>query len=239
MKVSVSFHALIVAAGRAERFGGALPKQYVSLMGKPLLSYSIVALRQVPGLRGITVVLARDDANFEVLIGSRYGRTGTAEGGATRAESVLNGLDAIREADPEASWVMVHDGARPCIESQQVIELTRAVDGHEDGAILAIPVSDTLKCADESGSIKSDVDRDGLWAAQTPQLFQADRLAGALRHMLNSERQPTDEASAMQLAGARPRLVRGSSHNIKITWPADVALAEAVLSARKNSETRA
>ncbi|NNE06139.1 MAG: 2-C-methyl-D-erythritol 4-phosphate cytidylyltransferase [Xanthomonadales bacterium] len=236
--MSVSFHALIVAAGKAQRFGGALPKQYVPLMGKPVLAYSIDALRQVPGLRGITVVLATDDADFEVLIGSRHGRIATTEGGETRAESVLKGLDAIRQADPETSWVMVHDGARPCIEAEQVIELTRVANDHEDGAILAIPVSDTLKRADQCGLIRSDVDRDGLWAAQTPQLFQADRLAGALRHMLNSERQPTDEASAMQLAGARPRLVRGSSHNIKITWPADVALAEAVLAARRNPESR-
>jgi len=236
--MSFTFHALIVAAGRAERFGGELPKQYVPLLGKPVLARSIDALSVAPGLRGITVVVAADDVWFEELVRPHYVDIQVVTGGATRAESVLNGLDACRQADPESSWVMVHDAARPCLDPQLVRALIEAATDHEDGALLAMPVSDSLKRADESGLVRSDVDRDDVWAAQTPQLFPVDRLAVALRHMMNSERLPTDEASAMQLTGARPRLVVGSSHNIKITWPSDVALAEAILAARNRTGAR-
>lgn len=230
----MAVHALIVAAGRASRFGGQTPKQYVPLLGKPVLSHSIDAMEKTPGLRGITLALAADDPYFCELVQPRHGKVKTVTGGATRAESVIRGLDAIRESDPEANWVMVHDAARPCIDPGLVLDLLEAVSDHEDGAILAMPVGDSLKRADESGLIRADVDRDDVWAAQTPQLFPVDRLAVALRHMMNSERQPTDDASAMQMTGAKPRLVMGSTHNIKITWPEDIVLAEAILNARNN-----
>lgn len=231
----VSAHALVVAAGRASRFGGQIPKQYMPLLGRPVLARSIAALFGAPGIRAVTVVLAPDDQWFGDLVAPAYPRVKTVAGGETRAESVLNGLNAIGDIDPEASWVLVHDAARPCLDPARLAALLDAVRDHQDGAILAMPVSDSLKRADENLAISSDVERAGLWAAQTPQLFPIDRLVAALQKMMDAQSYPGDEASAMQFSGARPRLVRGSADNIKITWPSDIALAEAILGLRKTS----
>jgi 2-C-methyl-D-erythritol 4-phosphate cytidylyltransferase len=225
-------HALIPAAGRGQRFGDALLKQYANIAGWPVLAHTLAAVDLKPEISGITVVLAEDDDQFEEMIAPGFPGVTTATGGETRAESVLNGLRAIRENHPEADWVLVHDAARPCLPQSCIRRLLRQGLAHPDGAILAVPVRDTLKRENGGAHIDRTVDRSGLWAAQTPQLFPLPRLLQALEAMLAAGEPPTDESSAMEWSGAHPLLVMGSSANVKITYPDDVVLVESVLSAK-------
>ena len=141
-------------------------------------------------------------------------------GGATRAESVLNGLEAIAD---KSAWVLVHDAARPCLRTTEIDLLLEVKD--PQGAILAIPVVDTIKRADEQGRIATTEDRRYLWLAQTPQFFPLQDLQRALSHALHLGLNITDEASAMEFAGQHPLLIAGRSDNIKVTRPEDLALA--------------
>ena len=222
-------HALIPAAGRGERFGGSVLKQYLPVAGKPVLAHSIEAVNLYPEISGVTVVLAGNDNMFAELIDTASLGIDTVTGGASRAESVMNGLKAIQMHHPETEWVLVHDAARPCLPRSCVHNLLEKGLNSPGGAILAIPVQDTLKQSDDSGRISRTVDRSKLWAAQTPQLFPLDGLLDALGSMLEAGQSPTDEAAAMERSGLRPLLVMGSPANIKITWPDDVATAQAWL----------
>ncbi|NND45269.1 MAG: 2-C-methyl-D-erythritol 4-phosphate cytidylyltransferase [Xanthomonadales bacterium] len=220
-------HALLPAAGSGRRCGGPVLKQYLPLNGRPVLAHAIDAVNRFPEVAGLTVVVGADDRIFAELIDPEFAGIETVIGGDTRAESVLNGLVAIRERHPEAEWVLVHDAARPCLPPDCLDELLTRGLAHPDGAILAVPVQDTLKRGDSERNIMNTVARDALWAAQTPQLFPLHRLIAAIEAMLEAGETPTDEASAMEFTGARPLLVMGSTVNIKITWPGDVAMAEA------------
>jgi 2-C-methyl-D-erythritol 4-phosphate cytidylyltransferase len=222
-------HALIPAAGRGTRFGGAVLKQYLPIKGKAVLAYSIRALQFHPLISGITVVLAEDDQWFEPALGSLAGVVEIVTGGATRAQSVRNGLHSIADNHPEDEWVLVHDGARPCLSPASLDRLLEQGLESPDGAILAMPVSDTLKHAGDEQEIADTVNRSGLWAAQTPQLFRVKALAEAIDAARQADCELTDEASAMEFVGARPKLVMGSVANIKITYPVDLAIAEALL----------
>jgi len=225
-------HALIPAAGKGERIGGSVPKQYLPIAGKPVLAHAIEAVNLFPEVAGMTVAIAADDGLFADRIDMRQAGIETVTGGASRAESVLNGLESILERHPDVEWVLVHDAARPCLERVCVERLLREGLECADGALLAIPVRDTLKQADGAGHASGTVDRVGLWAAQTPQLFPVQALATALRSMLDAGETPTDEAAAMERAGARPLLVMGSPANIKITLPDDLRIAEAWFAAQ-------
>jgi len=228
MTGGVRVHALIPAAGRGDRMGGDIPKQYLDLAGKPVLAHAVDALAAHPTVAGVTVALAPDDHRFERL---RFDTSVVPErvtGGASRAQSVLNGLAQIASRhDPD--WVLIHDAVRPCLPASSLHRLLEEGLACRDGAILAIPVADTLKRQDPERRIAATVDRGGLWSAQTPQLFPLRALMVALEGALAAGATPTDEAAAMEYAGARPLLVQGSAANIKITWPRDLEIAEALL----------
>ncbi|HKJ18908.1 MAG TPA: 2-C-methyl-D-erythritol 4-phosphate cytidylyltransferase [Xanthomonadales bacterium] len=230
MKSKVSIHALIPAAGLSERFGAELPKQYSSLLGQSVLAHSIEALSHHPSIRNVTVILAEDDARFDSLVRPLFPDVSTVTGGASRAHSVLNGLRHIQAQDNSADYALVHDAARPCIGQSQLDDLIIAGLACDDGAILAIPVSDTIKKADQDNLIEQTVDRNHLWQAQTPQMFPVQRLLDALEASLDGLEPPTDESSAMEMQGARPQLVMGSSSNIKITTAQDLIIAEGIIS---------
>lgn len=224
-------HALIPAAGSSRRFGGTTLKQYMHLCGKPLINYSIEAVRRHPAILGVTVALAENDGIYDQHIRPRFPDVGTTLGGPSRAQTVMNGLEYILAKDPSAEWVLVHDAARPCLPPRCLDELIAFGLASRDGALLAIPVSDTIKRSAADGRIENTVSREGLWQAQTPQLFPARRLAEALAEALPEKESPTDEAEAMERAGARPLLVMGAQANIKITRPEDLHMAEALLKA--------
>lgn len=226
-------HALIPAAGLSVRFGGTTLKQYAHLLGKPVISHSIDSVRQHPAVSGVTVALSADDGIYDSLVRPSYPDVGTTVGGPSRAATVRNGLRHILDTDPLALLVLVHDAARPCLEGKLLTGLVDACIDNPDGAILAIPLSDTVKKAGDDQRIEQTIDRESLWCAQTPQLFPIRKLADALEKALAEENPPTDEASAMERQGARPSLVMGSTMNLKITGPGDLALAESILHHQK------
>ena len=224
-----NIHALIPAAGQSVRFGGTTLKQYAHLMGQAVIAHSIEAVRKHPAVKQVTVALAPDDGIYRELVRPAYQDVTTVMGGDSRAQTVVNGLRFIRENDPSCEWVLVHDAARPCLSSASLHDLLEQGLATDCGAILAVPVSDTLKLADENGFIESTVDRSHYWAAQTPQLFPTNQLLANIESAMDSGYTPTDEAAAMERAGIHPLLVRGSVSNIKITGSEDLALAESIL----------
>lgn len=228
-------HVLIPAAGQGKRYGGALLKQYLPIRGRPVLAHAIGIFQFHPMISSITVALAKDDQWFESAVGSLAAAVKTVTGGETRAHSVRNGLRFIADQYSSEDWVLVHDAARPCLSRVSLDRLLEFGLQSTDGAILAMPVGDTLKQSGDEQEIVATLDRSGLWAAQTPQLFRVGALAEAIDAAHRDGSEITDEASAMEFAGARPKLVMGSVANIKITHSSDLAIAEALMARKEQS----
>ena len=207
----------------------ARPKQYLPLLGRAILQHTLERLGHYPRLRGLVVGIAADDAYWPTLAIEIPNLLTTYVGGAERAQTVLNGLRALETYAAPNDWVLVHDAARPCVRHTDIDVLLAAVAGHADGGLLALPLSDTVKRADHNGCVEDTVARAGLWRALTPQVFRLAPLSDALESAMRAGIEITDEASAMEYSGARPRLVHGHADNIKITEPEDLALAELFL----------
>jgi 2-C-methyl-D-erythritol 4-phosphate cytidylyltransferase len=197
------------------------PKQYLTLAGRAVIVHTLERLCSHPRIEGVLVGL---DA-----IARPPMFLGTYEGGAERADTVLNGLRALSaNADP-ADWVMVHDAARPCIRHEDIDKLISETQDHPDGGLLALPVADTVKRTDSTQLVQETVLRTNLWRALTPQLFPLKRLTATLEQALAAGVTVTDEAAAIEHAGGHPRVVAGHADNIKITLADDLALAELFL----------
>ena len=233
--------AVVPAAGRGERFdaasagnvaaGRSLPKQYASLMGATVLEWSLRSLLGEPRILGIVVVLGAGDTHGADLIASlKDPRLRTATGGASRQESVMNGLEALGNQAAADDWILVHDAARPCLSAGDVRALIDALNGGSCGcgAVLAAPIFDTVK-RERGGVVGETLDRIGLWRALTPQAFGFAQLRAALGDAIRSGLTVTDEAQAMERMGNRPSLVKGSPFNIKVTHAEDLAAAAGIL----------
>lgn len=190
-----------------------------------MIFHSLATLCRCPDIATVFVVLAPEDTQFHGYDWSAFGDKLQPLycGGATRAESVLNGLMAS-ELEPD-EWVLVHDAARPCLTQAHLSRLISELRDDEVGGILAVPVADTLKRADDARRVAHTEDRNGLWQAQTPQMFRAGLLVEALETAPNV----TDEASAIESLGLHPKLVECESTNFKVTYPQDIRLAELIL----------
>ena len=223
---------VIAAAGRATRFGGPVPKPYLRISGATLLEHCLRMLTALPGVAGGAVVLATGDRRFERLPAAIRRRAVAVEGGETRAASVLNGVQSLITATPE-DWVLVHDAARPSVPARDLRALIEACRRDPVGGLLAVPIADTLKQADDDGRSLRTLPRERLWRAQTPQMFRLGLLGRALAEAIAAGYDPTDEASAIEKQGLRPRLVEGSPLNVKVTRPADLAFAEAAFRAAR------
>ena len=224
--------AILPAAGIGRRMHSAIPKQYLKLLGRPVIEHSINRLLAVEEVSGLVVALQTDDPYWpEVAIHSEKPVL-LAEGGKERCHSVMNALDVLtRSPDYNAAttWALVHDAVRPCVSVDDVRNLIAQAAGTESRGLLAMPVRDTLKRQDDAQHVQTTVDRTGLWHALTPQLFACDRLYRALSSALAENFLVTDEASAMEHAGYHPLLVHGGEENIKITRPADLRLSAVYL----------
>lgn len=225
---------LIPAAGVGSRFGANLPKQYLRVRGQCMLDWAISAFLDVPGMTRIMVILAPEDTHF-----AQHSRFATEphplvevvrSGGASRHQSVLNGLQALENQAQADDWIMVHDAARPGLTPALVRRLVAALKEDAVGGLLALPVADTLKRA-EDGRAVATVPREGFWQAQTPQMFRYGALRFALQKAWMEGREITDEASALESMGQQPKLVIGSPRNFKVTFSADMAVIEALLAA--------
>ncbi|MFA9440002.1 2-C-methyl-D-erythritol 4-phosphate cytidylyltransferase [Uliginosibacterium sp. sgz301328] len=222
--------AIVPAAGSGSRMGGDRPKQYWPLHGRPLLWYAVETLVSVPRIDAVCVVLSPEDTEWDQYDWSPLGsklRT-LRVGGATRAQSVANALSQLSGDMSAQDWVLVHDAARACLTVQQVDALIDTLSDDPVGGLLAMPVADTMKRADDGGRVGETVARDGLWQAQTPQMFRGGMLIEALR----ARTDVTDEAGAIEALGLRPRLVAADVTNFKVTYPQDFALAERLLATR-------
>jgi 2-C-methyl-D-erythritol 4-phosphate cytidylyltransferase len=232
--------ALIPAAGGGNRFGSAMPKQYADLGGQPLLVRAMARLAATLGLAATVVALAPDDVLYERVIGQREGVETLRCGGASRAETVANALLALAARCDDDDWVLVHDAARPCVPKEALRRLMTELSDDAVGGLLAIPVADTLKREDREtpARVLRTEDRSGLWQAQTPQMFRYGVLRRAFARP--GALAATDEAQAVEAlaasgACAQPWLVTGSTLNIKVTYPGDLALAAAILAAQEDS----
>jgi 2-C-methyl-D-erythritol 4-phosphate cytidylyltransferase len=209
--------------------GAAGPKQYLEIASRPLLYHAVRTIARHPGIVRVFVVLAPEDVHFrrfdwqdfDVRLAPLYC------GGATRAASVLNGLLAARDTLGARDWVLVHDAVRPCLARAELDRLLAEVGEDDTGGLLALPVADTVKRADRDVRVAGTEPRDNLWLAQTPQMFRYRVLVEALRAA--DPAAVTDEASAIERLGLKPKLVRGAARNIKVTYPEDLALAEQIL----------
>ena len=222
--------ALIPAAGVGARMAADGPKQYLPIAGKPMLRHTIDAFLSSPLISHIYIVVSADDQFIDALIpraGAGAGVTVLRCGGASRLASVQNALRQLGEVLDAQDWVLVHDAARPGLSAALIEKLIATVGGHAVGGLLALPVVDTVKRA---SSAVSTVSRDGLWLAQTPQMFRYRLLCDALAAATDASI-ITDDASAVEALGCSPMLVEGHPRNLKVTLPADIRIAEMYLAA--------
>ena len=234
MSDDLKFHAVIPAAGAGSRMGADIPKQYLTLAGQTVLEHSLDVLLACERIATVVLVLSADDERWpEIKDRYKDSRVETVTGGAERCHSVLNGLEHLTGTAGVDDWVLVHDAARPCVRQQDIEMLMTRLEDHAVGGLLGVPVADTMKQVDSDSMILKTVERDGLWRALTPQMFRLGPLRDALQQAIASGVMVTDDASAMEMAGYRARMVEGQADNIKITRPADLQLAEFYLQSGK------
>ncbi len=226
------FTAIVPAAGVGARMRADKPKQYLKIQDKTILEHTLEKLLSHPLIDQIVVAVSGDDPYFEQLELAKSPQIIRVDGGTERSDSVLNAVNYVVEHQL-STWVLVHDAARPCVLLSDISKLIEEAIVHPVGAILAAPVRDTMKRSDENNDIGSTIDRTSLWHALTPQMFRSEQLKDALSHALDNNVSITDEASAMEGLGLRPRLVAGRMDNLKITQPEDFALAEFYLARDK------
>ena len=230
----MAYHALIPAAGNGFRFGAPMPKQYLMLNGKPVMQHALDRLQAYFTLQRTYVVVAPDDHWFEETMPASHGVTVLRCGGATRSQSVKNALEQLQHIESD-DWVVVHDAVRPCLDRDESLRLQQQLVDDDVGGFLAVPVSDTLKRLDDDARVVRTESREALWRAQTPQMFRYGVLRRAFALAGLDAR--TDEAHAVEALGLTPRGIAGSACNVKITYPEDMTLAAAILSAASRSAT--
>jgi 2-C-methyl-D-erythritol 4-phosphate cytidylyltransferase len=218
------FHVIIPAAGAGKRMQNALPKQYLMLDGKPIISHVIQVFFNNPRIATIHLALSPDDKfwlsltiNPESKLQLHY------TGGENRSDTVLNTLKALNI--PENDWILVHDAARPGLSADLLNQLLDDLQLDKVGGLLAMPVADTLKKSDTMCHVAETVSRQYLWQAQTPQMFRYGMLKNALCAFNGT---PTDEAEAIEAFGFKPKLVQGELRNFKVTYPQDLLILEAL-----------
>jgi 2-C-methyl-D-erythritol 4-phosphate cytidylyltransferase len=229
LKSEARIWALVPAAGSGKRMGTDLPKQYLPLLGRPVIVHTLQRLASHSRIQNLLIGLSANDTQWPLLVRQKSALAEVCEtytGGATRAETVLRGLNVLASKANKEDWVLVHDAVRPCLQNSDIDKLINAVTDCTDGALLGAAISDTVKRGDALGRIEQTVPRTGLWRALTPQLFPVQLLTFALAQAVENNEAITDEAMAVERLGKKPCVVAGRSDNIKITLPGDLALAE-------------
>lgn len=233
------YWVIVPAAGSGSRFGGERPKQYATLAGSTVIEHTLERLLELEA-QALVLAINPDDSVWQALDISKHPKFRTCAGGAERADSVYLALQSIAGEAEEMDWVLVHDVARPCVRVADIRLLIEALSAHPVGGLLATPVSATLKRVGNSqhsaatkmktaGAVLETVSRKHLWAAATPQMFRYGLLVKALQGCRDVGISPTDEAGAIESLGLQTEIIEGHSDNLKITYGADLALAEAIL----------
>ena len=221
------YWAVVPAAGVGRRMGASIPKQYLKLAGQPIIERTLQTLSSHCRIAGVMIALSEDDEWWRDGCVADVMR---CPGGSQRCHSVLNALHELLDGPAaENDWALVHDAVRPLLRERDIDRLIDEVGTDVDGGLLGLPVRDTMKRTDADDRVKETVSRERLWHALTPQLFPIESLIGALARSLDKDVLVTDEAQAMEMGGAHPRMVEGHADNIKITHPDDLPLAERLL----------
>ena len=220
-----SFWVVVPAAGVGRRMGGAVPKQYFDLVGRPVIDHAIERTLMHPSVDGLYLALSDEDRWWEHTEFAGHPDLVRVTGGAERCHSVLNALHALQRRARPSDWVLVHDAARPCVRRSDIDHLIDMLRNHDVGGILGLPVHDTMKRTDAADRIVETVVRDHLWRAFTPQMFRFGVLLEAMEAALDAGQLVTDEASAVEWSGRTPVMVEGHADNLKITRPEDLPLA--------------
>jgi len=235
------FWAIVPAAGVGKRMLADRPKQYLNLQNKTVIEHTLDKLLSLDEIKGAVISISDTDEYWPELKYQSDKPLLITNGGKERSDSVLNALTLLNNDHLEKTeniWVLVHDAARPCVRNKDIQKLIKLGSLNDDGALLALPVRDTMKRSTHENSGQSNntkesvdhtVNRDGLWHALTPQMFKLDLLFSALHEAQKNKSNITDDASAMELAGYHPKLVEGHEDNIKITRAFDLQLAELFL----------
>jgi len=223
MTQALKFWAVVPAAGVGKRMQSDRPKQYLELAGKTVIEQTLIRLLGAEVFSAVAVAISVEDPYWPELELSRHPQVLTAPGGKERADSVLSALKTLQGRADDNDWVLVHDAARPCITSEDIHQLIDTLADDPVGGILALSSHDTLKDV-QGNAIVGTLDRRHIWRALTPQMFRYGMLRAAL---IEAEGNPmiTDEASALELKGLKPKIVEGRPDNLKITRPEDLALA--------------
>jgi len=220
-----SFSVVVPAAGIGKRVGSDIPKQYLPILGKTIIEHSLQPFLDHVEIQRVIVSIAKNDQWFQHLAISKHPKLQIVEGGKERVDSVLSALQHLHAED----WVLVHDAARPCIQKNDIDKLITHVKKSNCGAMLAYRVRDTMKRSDPSKQIQKTIDRENLWHALTPQLFNNQELINAIKQV-EQQHLITDEASAIEMAGGDVFIIEGRSDNLKVTQSEDLLLAEFYLS---------
>ena len=221
----LSFSAVIPAAGIGKRVGAQIPKQYLPLLDKTIIEHSITPFLNHPEINKVVVSIAQNDQWFHLLGLANHPKLRIVEGGKERVDSVLSALKVL----PDSEYILVHDAARPCLQTQDIDKLLAHANTYKSGAMLGCRVRDTMKRTDLHNNIERTVDRNNLWHALTPQMFNNQQLISAITS-IQDQHLITDEASAIELVGAAITVIEGRSDNLKVTQPEDLLLAEFYLS---------
>lgn len=228
--------AIVPAAGLGSRIGAEKPKQYLAISGRTMLEITLEKLLSLAFVEGVVLALHPKDQYWQYSEYAHDARIVTVPGGHARSHSVLHGLAKLREVfdrkqqDHQQQWVMVHDAARPCVSAAKISKLYQRVQATDCGAILAEPITSTIKKVDATLCVQGTENRELLWAAHTPQIFRCQELSRALDYCHQRQLNVTDEASAIEQAGGKVQVLQDSRNNIKVTVPEDVPLAEFILS---------
>ena len=229
MTKPVRYWAVIPAAGIGTRMQAGFPKQYLTINNKAVIEYTLAAFCNHEKISGVVVAISPEDTYWSNLQITGHPKIRTTHGGQERCHSVLNCLHFLQAIASADDWVLVHDAVRPCISKQDIDVLITELNGHPVGGLLAVPVRDTMKRANDKNIVCETVDRDKLWHAQTPQMFHLEELVQALEAAVDQGRIVTDECQAMEMTGVSPRLVQGRVQNIKVTHKDDLPLVELYL----------
>ena len=221
----LSFSVVIPAAGIGKRVGADIPKQYLAILDKTIIEHSIAPFLTHPDIKKVIVSVAKNDQWFKTLSIAQHPKLTIVEGGKERVDSVLNALKTL----PNNDYVLVHDAARPCLQTSDIDKLISHARTTKTGAMLACRVRDTMKRTNQSNQIEHTVERQNLWHALTPQMFNNQQLITAISN-IDEQHLITDEASAIELAGGSVTIIEGRSDNLKVTQSEDLLLAEFYLS---------
>lgn len=237
----VNYWAVVPAAGVGKRMDSQLPKQYLKLLDKTVIEHSCQRLLDNKNISGLVVALGEDDEYWDDIKLHTDKPVIRVKGGNERCHSVLNALNELSKLAQQSKhniqphdWVLVHDAARPCLRDSDIELLIEKLHEHAVGGLLALPVRDTIKRQTADQSVDETVDRDGLWQAQTPQMFPLEMLRQAIDEAIQADFLITDESSAIEYMGLHPLLVEGHEDNIKITRQPDLNLAEMYLKAQRD-----